>query len=253
MANQRVSEPNNQKQTNMKNFLKLSIAAGAVMALTGPVYATSVLYITDGVGISNLQASVSGTVNAQSINEDGWSIVAATGTASPPATGAGSAQLPLMVLSITANYTGGGTPSSPLNVYFASDGFGPSSVDFTANLSGSASGTGLPISFSTWYAPGSQFPPTPAGAITLTSSGAISPSGGFYNNSSIGGPVNLASYSLGEDVTHTGSASGSFYSLNNVSLTPVPEPGSSALVALGIGAWAVVAKVSSRKTPARKI
>jgi hypothetical protein len=258
MANQRESKLNNQKQTNMKNFLKLLIAAGAVMALTGQVYATSVLYITDGAGISNLQSSVTGTVTAQSINNDGWSIVVATGTASPPASGAGTAQLPLMVLSISANYAGNGTVGNPLNIYFASDSFGPSSVNFTANFGGQVStGIGLPIAFSTWYASGSQLPttanPIPAGAITLTSSDAISPSGGFYNNSSIGGPVNLASYSLGEDVTLNGSASGSFYSLNNVNLTPVPEPGSSALVALGIGAWAVVAKASSRKTRVRRI
>lgn len=232
----------------MKNFLKLSLAASALIALTGPIYATSVLYITDGAGINSLATTNSGTVTIDTSDGD-WSIVVGTGISSPPAAG-GNPQFPSMTLSITASYDGNGTAGDPLNIYFASDSFGPSSVDFIANLAGHVSiGTALPASYNTWYATGSQLPtmanPIPAGAISLTSSGVISPVGNGLTNAMTGGPVTLASYTLGEDITLSGSgaALGSSYSIN-ASLSTVPEPGISALVLLGIGSWAV----ASRKT-----
>src|SRR5215469_5476883 len=216
MSNQRELDRNNQKPTNMKNSLKFSVAVTAAIALTGPVYATSVIHVTDvadGGSISNFQTSITGVGNAQTINEDGRSIVVGQGTSCPPS-GGGTAEQSSITRSITANYTGGGT-GSQLNFYFASDGFGPSSADFTASLNGqlfSGAGTGLPIIYSTWYASGSQLPtganPIPAGAITLAPTSTNFPSGTFYSGLSTGGPVDSSSYTLGEDISLFGSASG---------------------------------------------
>jgi len=237
----------------MKNLLKFSVAVSAVVALTSQVYATAVIYLTDGAGINVLQSSATGTVTAQTTN-DGWSIVVATGIVSPPAAGIGTAAFPSMTLAISASYNGDGTLGTPLDFYFGSDGFGPSDENFTATLNGHlVVGTGLPITFSTWDVSGSALPtmanPIPVGANTLTGPVSVSASGGNYVNSSTGGPVNLASYSLGEHITLNGSgvAPGSTYSINGASLTAVPEPASASLIVLGIGSWAFVRKARARK------
>jgi hypothetical protein len=221
----------------MKNFLKYWMVAGAVMAISGSVYATQTIYITDGAGIggvANFATSSSGAVTETISGVDGWSIVVGNGTASPPA-GSQPAQFPSLNLTITANYSGGA--GSILDIYFGSDGFGPTSTSFTAALNGhTITGTGLPINYDTWDVSGSGVPsvanPIPVGANPLTSSGPINISGINYTSTIIGGPVNLASYSLGQHVTLTGSPSGTSYSVDE-SLATVPEPTMTALAIFG--------------------
>ena len=212
------------------------------MAITGSVNAVQTIYFTDGAGIGgaiNLVTSSSGAVTETINNVDGWSIAVGNGTASPPISGS-PAQSPTLNLTITANYAGGA--GSTLDIYFGSDGFGPSSTLFTSAMTGHlVSGTGMDIAFSTWDVSGSAVPsvanPIPMGANTL-SSFSTTASGG-YNSSATGGPVNLSSYSLGEHVTLTGAPTGSGYNIDG-SLTPVPEPSTTALATLAaIGALAL--------------
>lgn len=222
----------------MKTYLKYLIPASAVMFLTGSVYATQSIYITDSnsiVGSVGFASSTSGTVSEVIAGVDGWSILVANGVASPPGGTGGTVQSPVMNLTITANYSGGGGAGSSLYIYFGSDGFGPTSSGLVAALSGDvANGTGLGVTYSTWDVSGSGVPsvgdPTPLGANTLTSSGTVNPSGGNYD-STVDGSISMSSYSLGERVTLSGSPAGSEYNLQ--ASISVPEPSVAALAIVG--------------------
>lgn len=222
----------------MKNFVKFSIAASAVMALTGSVYAIPTLYLSDGdtiTGLPYLSSSSSGAVT-ESITTtiDGWSLVIVTGTSHPPAGGGGTAELPSMDVSIEATYVGTGGAGSTLSIYFGSDGFGPSSASFISHLTGNVTtGTGLGVTYNTYDTTGSAVPtvanPIPVGAHGLTASGSVLPTpnsgpGGSYSSLLTGGPITMSSYSLEEVITISGASSGSGYSLD-ASLTAVPDGG----------------------------
>jgi hypothetical protein len=214
----------------MNNFLKYSIAAGAAMALAGSVYATPTIVITDGTaGLDATASSASGDVTLTA-SGDGWNVVIAVGLSEPPQSGGGTASRPSMDLSITATYSGNGTQGNPLNIYFGGGTYGPTSSSFLAQLSGHmASGTGLPVTFTTYTtgagaAPSTTSPYIPAGSTQLTTSGAVSLSGGLYSSIVHSAGVSLSSYGLLEDLTISGSSAGSSYSLD-ASLTAVPDGG----------------------------
>ncbi len=219
---------------NMRNIFKPLIAAGATLALAGSVQAIPTLVITDGNGTSTINTSASGVVTAV-LSDGNWQVVVATGISQPPAPGNGTAMAPAMDVSITATYIGNGTAGNNLNIYFGSDGFGPTAGSFLAQLSGHVvSGSGLGVGYTTYDITGSAVPsvgtPVPAGANTLTST-TVSLVGGVYSSQITGGPVNLSTYSLEEQVTLTGAAGGSSYSID-ASLTTVPDGGMT-LVFLG--------------------
>lgn len=234
----------------MSNFLKYSMMASAVIALAGTVYADPTIYVTDGAGISGagyLTSSASGSVTETFTNIDGWTVVATTGTSRPPASG-GTDQYPLLNLSISASYNGDGSVGSVLQIYFGSDGFGPSSANVFTALSGNVlSGTGNPIGFTNYVIAGSAVPtvvnPVPIGAHGLASPPPISPSSsGVYSGIAMGGPLTMSSYSLEEDITllaNPGSAGGSGYSIS-ASLNVVPEPSVAALGIIAAGAFGMM-------------
>ncbi len=218
----------------MRKIFKPLIAASATLALAGSVQAIPTIVVNDGNGTQVIQSQASGVVTA-SLSDGNWVVVIATGISQPPAPGNGTAMAPAMDLSITATYVGNGTTGNNLNIYFGSDGFGPTAGSFLAQLSGHmASGTGLPVGFNTYEINGSAVPtlanPIPAGANSLTSA-TVSLVGGVYSSMMTGGPVNLTSYSLEEFVSLTGAAGGSTYSID-ASLTTVPDGGMT-LVFLG--------------------
>jgi len=218
----------------MRNIFKPIIAASATLALAGSVQAIPTIVITDGNGTQVIQASASGVVTAV-LTDGNWQVVVATGISTPPGPGTGTATAPSMDVSISAVYLGNGTTGNNLNIYFGGDGFGPTAGSFLAQLSGHvASGTGLPVGFSTYDITGSAVPtllnPIPAGANTLTST-TVNLVGGVYSSLITGGPVNLSSYSLEEYVTLTGAAGGTTYSID-ASMTTVPDGGMT-LVFLG--------------------
>jgi hypothetical protein len=224
----------------MKNLFKYSMVAAATMTLAGSVYAIPTVVITDGSGgtISAIGTSASGVVTVTT--SDGfWSVVVATGISSPPALGQGTPSNPTMDLSITATYIGpnlSGT-GNPLTISFGSDGFGPSSGNIVAELTGHMiSGTGNAIGFKTIDASGSVLPTTGSPAIsgtTLTTANVLLGSGpnNTYFSELTGGPINLANYSIDEVVTLTGNPGGSAYSID-ASLEVVPDGGMT-LVLLG--------------------
>lgn len=215
----------------MKKFLKRSIVAGAVMILAGSVYAIPTLVVSDGSGISSINTSASGAVTVTTSDSD-WSVVVATGIASPPSVGQGTPSSPVMSLIIAATYIGNGTAGNPLTISFGADAFGPTSASVLATLNGHAiSGTGGLVTFQNLAASGSVLPtllnPVIAGTV-LTS--ASLPGASTYTSSLIGGPLDLSSYSLDSVVTMTGVA-GVTYSIT-ASLVAVPDGGMT-LVILG--------------------
>ena len=149
-----------------------------------------------------------------------------------------------MNVSISASYNGNGSAGNPLTIFFGSDGFGPSSANFSTVLSGSViSGIGLPILFTNYVITGSAVPtvatPIPAGASGLASPPPLSSVGGFYSGSANGGPISLSSYSLEEQIILSGSSAGSGYSIQ-ASLTVVPEPSVAALGIMVAGAFGMM-------------
>ena len=206
--------------------------AGALIALAGTVYANSTIYISDGSGLSGalyLASSPSGSVTTSATNIDGWTI-RATGTDS------GTAQNPTMNVSISAVYGG---PGSFLNIYFGSDGFGPTSANYHTALSGSViSGTGGSIDFTNWVFTGSALPtvanPIPSGGTGLNSPEPINLIGNSYSGTANGGPLTMSSYSMEEVITLEGNSGGSGYNIN-ASVT-VPEPSVAGMGILAAGA-----------------
>jgi hypothetical protein len=231
----------------MSNFLKYSMVASALIALAGSVYAVPTLYMSDGAGISGpiyLTSNASGTVIDAATNVDGWTL-RATGTASPPASGA-SAQFPMLNLSITASYNGSGGTGSVLDIYFGSDGFGPTSAGFSSQLTGSVTfGTGLSVLSTNFLINGSAVPtvanPIPIGAHGVASPPglAVDPVGGSYSATGSSGPQNLSSYSLEEVITLQGDSGGSGYFIS-ASLNAVPEPSVAGLVIMAAGAFGML-------------
>jgi hypothetical protein len=139
-----------------------------------------------------------------------------------------------MDLSITATYIGNGTGGNPLTISWGADGFGPTTGNVVATLTGHVvSGTGNPVGFKTIASGSSALPTLAAPAIpgTTLTSASVANAGGFYTYSAAGGPLNLSSYSLDEVVTLTGNAGGSGYSID-ASLVVVPDGGMT-LVLLG--------------------
>ena len=217
----------------MKNLFKYTMAAVAAMALAGTVYATPTLVISDGSGILAIASSGSGVVTI-STNDAQWSVVVSTGISSPPALGQGTVNEPVMDLSVSATYIGDGTAGNPLTISWGSDGFGPTSGNVIATLTGHVvSGSGNAVGFTTIAAGGSVLPTTshPAISGTTLTSASVGNVGGSYASSLTGGPLNLSSYNLDEVLTLTGNAGCSSYSID-ASLVTVPDGGMT-LVLLG--------------------
>lgn len=217
----------------MKNLLKYSAVTGAVIALAGSAYAVPELVITDGAGLDATQAVPTG-FGSFSVSGDGWTVVGTLEHSSPPFPTPGTAQFPAMDISIDATYNGNGSTGSPLNIYWGSDGFGPSSASFIANITGHiVSGPAGTVTYKTYDntssgLPSGTSPFLPAGSTLLTSSGNLT---GPYNNMKTAGPFTLTSYSLIEDVTIMPASGVEEYSLD-ASLTAVPDGGTT-LVLLG--------------------
>jgi hypothetical protein len=218
----------------MKNLFKYSMVAAAAIALAGSVQAIPTLVVTDGSGISQIKTDASGVVTI-STSDAQWSVVVSTGISSPPALGQGTAQEPVMDLSITATYIGNGSAGNPLTISFGADAFGPTVGNVIATLTGHVvSGTGNAVGFTTIASGTSALPTTGTPIIsgqTLTGPASIANVGGTYGYIATGGPLNFTSYSLDEVVTLTGNAGGSSYSID-ASLVTAPDGGMT-LVLLG--------------------
>lgn len=219
----------------MKNLLKYSAVAGAAIALAGSAFAVPTLVITDGTaGLDSVTVVPTG-FGTFSVSGDGWTVVGTIEHSSPPFPTPGTAQFPAMDVSIDATYSGNGTTGSPLNIYWGSDGFGPSSASFVADITGHmVSGPGGTVQYNTYYNAASGLPSgvspfLPAGSTHMTSSGPMV--GPPYNSIKTAGPFTLPSYSLIEDVTIAPAAGTEEYSLD-ASLTAVPDGGMT-LVLLG--------------------
>ena len=221
----------------MKNILKYSVVAGAIIASAVSVNAVPTLVVEDSNGgtIGSVYTAPGGTINITT--GDGlWTVVLVTGLSSPPF--GGNPTTPYMDLGITATYNGNGTAGNSLILSWANDSFGPTTGSFDGQLSGHmASGTGLPVKYSVYYSAGSHLPTLGTPAPGTVMSTTVSPTlvGGLYVYSGgvIGGPVsNLANpYTLGEEVIINGAAAGSVYSLD-ASINTVPDGGMT-LVFLG--------------------
>lgn len=222
----------------MKNLLKYSIVAAATMTLAGSVYAIPTLVISDGNGTDTIVTDPSGVVNFTTKTFDGdWSVVIASGTATPPAAGVGiTASNPTMDLSITATYIGGSGSSSggnPLTISFGSDNFGPTEGTATAVLTGHMiSGPGSPIVFTTIAASGSVLPTLLHPVISGTTLTSATINGPTYF-SVLSGPLDLLSYSLDDVVTITGTVGDSYSIDASISVTTSVPDGGMTLVLLG--------------------
>jgi hypothetical protein len=140
-----------------------------------------------------------------------------------------------MDVSITAT-SANGSQNNPLNIYFAGDGFGPTSAAWLARMTGQlVAGTGANVGLNTYYNSGNAVSSLgaslPAGSTLLTASGNIPEPN--YANTQMGAPVTLASpYSLIELVTINGGSLGGQYSLDAslVTTATVPDGGTTAML-----------------------
>jgi len=128
-----------------------------------------------------------------------------------------------------------GSENNPLKIYFASDGFGPTSAAWLARMTGHlVAGTGANVGFDTYYNTGNAVSslgtPLPAGSTLLTASGNVP--GPTYSDTQMSAPVTLASpYSLIELVTINGGRLGGQYSLDaSLVTTTLPDGGSTAML-----------------------
>jgi hypothetical protein len=216
----------------MKN-IKSVLATFTVAAWATSAFAIPTLVIQDGGGINAINTSIGGVVIINT--SDGfWSVVITSGTSSPPAPG-GTATAPTMDVSISA-ISANGSENNPLNIYFASDGFGPTSAAWLAMMTGHlVAGTGANVGFDTYYNVGNALSslgtPLPVGSTLLTASGNVP--GPIYTYTQMSAPVTLASpYSLIELVTINGGRLGGQYSLDAslVTATTVPDGGTTAML-----------------------
>jgi hypothetical protein len=221
---------------NMKNFLKYSTVAAAVVALAGSVQALPTLVVTDGNAAFNQIAVGAGGSASITTSDGNWAIVISSGTSQPPLPG-GNPSSPIMDVSIQAIYLGSGPGTgNPLTISWANDSFGPTSGTFVGVMTGHGfSGPVNPITWTIYDAAGTHLPsiasPLPPGV--MTTSAVINPSA--LPATLVAGPVSLANpYTLGEEVILTGSVAngvGSSYSFD-ASITTVPDGGMT-LVLLG--------------------
>jgi hypothetical protein len=210
------------------------LATFAVTAWAASAFAIPTLVIQDGGGINAINTGISGVVTLNT--SDGfWTVVITTGIASPPAPG-GTATAPTMDLSISAT-SANGSQNNPLNIFFASDGFGPTSAAWLAQMTGHlVAGSGANVGFGTYYNTGNAVSslgtPLPSGSTLLTASGNVP--GPNYSDTQTGAPVTLASpYALIESVTIDGGLLGGQYSLDASLLTTtttVPDGGTTAIL-----------------------
>jgi hypothetical protein len=203
--------------------IKLLAMALATMAVTGSALAIPTLIISDGVTSTSL-TSASGIVVYSNTSFDGaWSVVISTGETKPAL---GSATTPIFDLNIQAtSLTSAATHN--LTITFSDNGFGPTSGNFQAILSGHlVAGTGQNVTYNTYYDAGNV---TGATTTPLTSSGAVPPPN--YNSTVGGGPVNQSLYSLTQVVTigGAGTGAGGSYSLD-ASLAGVPDGGTTVML-----------------------
>lgn len=198
----------------MKDYIKYSIVAGAVVRFAGSVYAIPTLVVEDGNGAFNtIQTSASGVVTISASDSD-WSVVVASGTSTPPIPG-GNPASPVLDLIIQATYIGHGG-GDPLIISFANDGFGPTTGSFIGDLTGQVVAGGFAnVGWTIDDGAGSHLPtiasPVPLGLSTTSTSS----SGPVYNSILATGPVALGSpYTLGEEITLDGISGGSSYSID---------------------------------------
>jgi hypothetical protein len=196
--------------------MKTVLALLAVVACAGSASASPTISVSDnGGGLSTVPvSSASGSV-VYTGSDSFWSLVIATGLASPPYAGYGTLSAPYMHLSIQA--TSSPVPGAnlhPLTISFGSDKiYGPPSVEFLAQLSGHVvSGTGQTVTFNTY-----------ANSTLLTASGNLTAS--QYIGSWTNGNVNVGNpYSLTEIMTiQASSVAGASYSLDGT-LYAAPLP-----------------------------
>ena len=229
--------------------IKSVLATFAVTTWAASAFAIPTLVIQDGGGINAINTDIGGVVTINS--PDGfWTVMVTTGIASPPAPiGGGTATAPIMSLNISAT-SAIGSENNPLKIYFASDGFGPTSAAWRAQMTGQlVAGSGANVGFGTYYNTGNAVSslgtPLPAASTLLTASGNVP--GPNYPDTQTGAPVPLASpYSLIEVVTIDGGLLGGQYSLDAslLTTTTVPDGGTTAML---LGAALTVLGLIRRK------
>jgi hypothetical protein len=196
--------------------MKTILAILAIVTFVGLAWASPTISVNDnGGGLSTVPvSSASGSV-VYSSSDSFWSLVIATGLASPPYAGYGTLSDPYMDLSIHAtSLSVPGANLHPLTISFSSDKvYGPSSGEFLAQLSGQVLiGSGQTVTFNTY-----------ANTTLLITSGNVPGPG--YVGSWTSGDVNVGNpYSLTEVITiQASSVAGASYSVGGtLYASPVP-------------------------------
>ena len=201
--------------------IKRVLAILALVACVRSASAFPTITVNDsGGGLSTVPVSSASGFVVYSSSDAYWSLVIASGIASPPCAGYGTIIAPYLSLTIQATSTAvSGANQHPLTISFTSDDiYGPTAGEFVAQLTGhTVSGTGQPIIFSTFY----------NNTTNLTTS--VSLPGPLYDDSWTSAHVNLSGYSLTEVIAiKATSAAGASYSLDgiltvtNVYAAPLP-------------------------------
>jgi hypothetical protein len=213
-----------------KNLLKLGAVASALF-LGGYSVANAVptLTISDGITtITVLDSTPATGLVVWSGTIGGWTLNLDTGDTKPDS---GTAEIPDMTLGFqTLSPTAGGT----LTITWSDAGFGPSTGDFNASITGNSTPRGggsatTSVGFTTYYNTGNTIPAGPVGGTLLTTINSLPGSELAYVS-----PLLLGGdYSLTEVVTITSSSSRQgVETTGHAYLVAVPDAGST-LILLG--------------------